>query len=110
MIAGRLDRYITLQRRGAGDDGYSSDGAGEWVTVERDVPASFKPGGGSEGLAAGQTIATAPAVFEIRWSEPLAEVGGGWRLLFDGREWDIKGAAELGRRDGISITAVRERP
>lgn len=49
--------------------------------------------------------ATITARFRIRWSPDVAALSPVWWLVFEGRNFDISGAKEIGRRDGIEITA-----
>lgn len=105
MDAGRLDRQVTLRRASAA----SSNGFNEPVAIWSDlatVRAGFAPVSDGERLRAGETLANMQCRFTVRWSATTAGVDPRDRLIFDGREFDINGVKETGRRDFIEITAT----
>lgn len=104
MRAGPLDRIITLFRPGAAvDDGYTSKPA---LENEGTRKARFIPERVSEIYAGGGRQAQVPIVLEVR-SDPLTrQIDTGWRIEFEGKNYDVTGAQEIGRRNGIRISAV----
>lgn len=101
MLAGRLDRRATLQRpvetRGAaGDSLIAYETVAEVWAGKRDVR-------GRELIAAGGTLAEAETFITIRWR---ADLRPAWRVLLDGRAWDIQHAAEIGRREGLELRCI----
>lgn len=101
MLAGRLDRRATLQRpveaRGAaGDSLITYETVAEVWAGKRDLR-------GREVLAAGATLAEAETFITIRWRSDLRPA---WRVLLDGRAFDIQHAAEIGRREGLELRCL----
>lgn len=105
MSAGRMDRRIRIERDGAAShDGYQNV-PGAPVTVAS-VAASYRPGAGSERFANAETSATAPAIFEIRWSNRVRDVSPLDRVEYGGRMYDITRVEEIERREGVRIFAT----
>lgn len=101
MLAGPLDRRATLQQ-----PEHARGTAGDVVTTYSTVAivwASKRDLRGREFLAAGMTQAEMETVITIRWR---ADVRPDWRVLIDGRAYDIQGSAELGRRDGLELRCI----
>lgn len=101
MRAGRLARRITLLRQ---TETQGPDGAPirTWSEVAK-VWAELVPVGGRERLQAPQTIAERTARIRIRWRSDVDEQ---MRIRHDGRLWEIQGIAEIGRREGLELTAA----
>lgn len=101
MLAGPLDRRATLQRpvlsRGAAGEALTA-----WQTVAT-VWASKRDVRGREFLAAGMTQAEMETTIVIRYRDDVAPT---WRVVLDGRTYDIQGSAELGRRDGLELRCI----
>jgi SPP1 family predicted phage head-tail adaptor len=99
LKAGKLDRRITIQRiNDTGDSNDTwSDVAVLWAT-KRDVRAT-------ERFAERQTIAEIDVVFTIRYpSFPISPDKN--RVAYGGRTYDITGVTEVGRREGLELSAV----
>jgi len=100
MRAGNLDRRVTFQRlattpgRGGEPTKAWADAFTTWAQV-RDVSAS-------ERASAPKEMAQRSSTFTIRWRSDVTE---SMRIVYDGREWDITGIKELGRRGGLEIAA-----
>ncbi|WP_332717347.1 phage head closure protein [Pelagibacterium mangrovi] len=105
MDAGDLDRRITLHKAGEpqGEDDFGNPIPGEDINLTR--WAEYLPVSDRERLAAMEVSASYTARFRIRWSQAVKSVDPTWRLTFEGRVYDISGVKELGRREGIEITA-----
>ena len=99
--AGRLDRRATLQSP-APTRGTAGDTIPGWTTVAT-VWAGKRDVRGREFLAAGATQAEMETVITIRWRSDLTP---GWRVQMDGRTYDIQGAAEIGRREGLELRCI----
>lgn len=101
MRPGELDRRITFQRRGQtqSPSGAIVPGWVDHVTVW----AGFRPTMGRERVQAPQTLATRTGTWRIRWRSDITE---DMRFLFRGQPWQIEGIAEIGRREGLEITAT----
>ena len=104
MDAGKLDRRVTILRysmtRNADNEPIEtwSDLATVW--------ASKKDISDGEKVRAAQIGASLSTRFQIRWSSLVADVNPKDRLRYGGRTYEIVGVKELGRRDGIEISAL----
>ena len=106
MRAGRIDRRITIQEATR-----TQDALGEPVpawsflaTVWAEVRAAR--GGGGEREGEGEKLeATELRLFRIRYSSTVSSVGPQHRIIYDGKTYDIRAVAQIGRREGLAITA-----
>lgn len=104
MQAGKLDRRITVQRNTPTVDGAGGEIAGwadlctVWASKQdvRDVERA-------QAAAIGASITTR---FQVRWSSITSTIDVEDRILFDGRAYDVKATKEIGRREGVEITAA----
>ena len=100
MRAGRMDKRIIIQQVTETQDGYG-DPADSWAafkTVWAEV--IFKPG--REYFNGATDIATAPAIFRIRY---LSGVTRKMRISYDSETYDILSITEIGRKEGLEIVA-----
>lgn len=104
MQAGKLDRRITLQRFTSTVDAYNEPVL-TWATLATRW-ASYEPLSDGERFRAGETAADASARFVIRWSSEVASLNPKDRLTFEGVTYQIVRTKEIGRREGIEITAA----
>lgn len=101
--AALLDRRITVQQKGEVQDETGQPIVGwtdlftTWATVE--------PLQGTERVQAQQLTAAFDTRFTLRWRPdvPLAAAPGTFRVVFDGRNYDVQSTAELGRREGLLL-------
>ncbi len=100
MMAGRLDRQITLQKPTTTKDDYGEEQT-TWSDY-RTVWGSIQEQSGREMFEAGK-LAEIDAVFKVRY---LSEITREWRLKYDGQVYDITNIKELGRKDGLEIAAT----
>jgi head-tail adaptor len=104
-----LDRKITFLAATEGKDPDSGEvvatGRGEVASAR----ASFTPVSDGERLRAAAVEQKAEARFVTRWTRALTEIDGGNRLRFDGADWQITGAKEVGRRRGLEFSAWKIR-
>lgn len=100
--AGKLDRYIELQSLTTTQDA-SGHPVKSWPPLAK-VWASKRVLRGEEKIQNLQKFAQTFSVFRIRWRSDVNPVK---RLvdLSDGRVYDILDVAEVGRREGLDITA-----
>lgn len=96
MDAGKLDRRVTLQRKGAeADDGFQTV-PGDWESLA-DVWAQFLPMSSAERAQAGETAAYNRVRIRIRkdssWSDLNAKDG----FVLAGAEYNILGVTEPDR-------------
>lgn len=103
MRAGSLDRRITLERFTSTRDDYNEE-VRTWTTLASRA-ASYEPLSDGERFRAGETAATASARFVIRHSTAVADLSPLDRLVFEGVTYEIVRVKEIGRREGIEITA-----
>lgn len=105
MEPGKRDRRIVLKRAGGatGTDPFGNPIPGPDVEITR--WAEYLPVSDRERLAAMEVSAEYTARFRILWSAAVAGLNPTWWLTFDGRDYDIAGVKELGRREGLEITA-----
>lgn len=106
MEIGALDRRIQFQRANIIDDGYQSR-PGPHVAYGSPVWASKTPVSDGERFRADTVARDMTDRFVIRWSDWAAGITSADRLVCDGVSYGIIGRKELGRREGIEITAGR---
>lgn len=104
MAAGNLDRRVRLERATRAANAFN-ELVETWATLAT-VWAEYEPLRDAERYAAGQVGATATARFRIRYSSTVADLGPLDRLVYDGRTYDIHAVKEIGRREGLEITAA----
>lgn len=99
-----LDRRIQFLRSTSSDDGFQNVEA--WANHGLPLWASFQPVSDAERWASGQLQATSMARFVVRYSAFTADLNAKDRLTMDGREFEIVGVKERGRREWLEFTAV----
>jgi hypothetical protein len=62
---------------------------------------------GDERFSQPQLVAKQQTEFGVRWSSDIADLSPLDRISYGGSVWDILSVAELGRREGLKIIAVR---
>lgn len=102
--AGKLDRRITIQRAT-----FTRNDMGEqipaWSTLAT-VWAEAKPVSDGERVKAREVSAEISMRFTIRWSTTVGGVNPKDQVVYAGRTYDIVGVKEIGRREGIEISAM----
>src|SRR5262245_14397795 len=101
MRARKMDRRISLYTVAG-----VQDAAGAAVltrTLLANVAAEMRPTRGFEQTEGGRDQARAEKVFRIRWR---SDVTNKHELDFDGVTYDITRIDEVGRRQGLDITAL----
>lgn len=104
MDAGKLDRRITIRRATV-----AADAMNEPVETWADhlcIWAAKRDVSDRERLQAAEYGATITARFTIRWSASSSGIGPKDRISYGGREYDILGIKEIGRREHLEITAA----
>lgn len=104
LTAGKLDRKIILQRFTETRDEYNEP-VKTWATLAT-RSASYEPLSDGERFRASETAANASARFVIRYSAAVADLNPKDRLMFEGDPWEILRVKEIGRREGIEISAT----
>lgn len=125
MQAGRLDRFITIQRKTStlGDDGQPVDTWAQVGVLRR--PATAVAVRGGEGFDNPQFVAKELTQFWIRWSEEVEFLSPLDRIIYPAltddevanspspdvilvrRLYDIQAVHETGRHEGLKIVAER---
>lgn len=104
MEAGKLDRRITIERATESRDEFNNVvlvwSALAVVWAEK---AEIRD---SERVAAQEVGAEVTTRFRIRYSSVVADVNPKDRIAFGGRIYDIVGVKEIGRKEGLEITAA----
>ena len=102
MRAGDLDRSIDIQTSTA-----TQNSVGEpiltWADVASAVPARVMPTRGGERFTAQQVVGDAVTTFRIRYRTGVTVRN---RIVYDGKNWDIRDVREIGRREGLEIDAT----
>lgn len=104
MQAGKLDRRITVRRAVVTQNAYNED-VETWSDLFT-VWASYKPVSDAEQVKAAAVGASITARFQIRWSAQAVSITPLDQLSFEGRAFNITGVKEIGRREGLEISAV----
>ena len=99
-----MDRRLQFLRADLTDDGYSS--VETWADYGSPVWAEKIEISDGERWRAGAVDASVTTRFRIRWSSFSAELTPKDRLSCEGRVFNITGIKELGRREGLEITAA----
>ena len=104
MRAGKLDRTITVQRL-AETVGASGAVTTTWenlLTVRAEV-REITADEAATGFGAGEVETL---IFVVRWHP--SPISTGDRILFEGKSYDLKQIAEIGRRQGWKLRGVAQ--
>lgn len=104
MQAGRLDRLVQFRRAALADDGLTV--SEQWADFGEVVWAEKADISDGERWRAGAVAAHVTTRFRVRWSGIASEITPKDRLVCDGRDYDISGIKEIGRRQFLEITAA----
>lgn len=104
LAAGKLDRRIALQRFTATRDALNNP-VDAWLLLAT-VWASKLDVRDSERFAAKEVGAEIGTRFQLRYSATVADLNPKDRISYNGRTYDIVGVKEIGRREGLEITAI----
>lgn len=104
MRAGRLDRRITLQRATSTKNGFNED-VETWIDIGQ-RRASAMPVSDGERVRAQEVGSVISMRFQIRYSSDVAALSARDRLIYNGESYNITAVKELGRREGLEITAA----
>lgn len=103
MRAGPMDRRITLERFSTTYNEFNEPIEG-WTELATRW-ASKEDVSDGEKLRAAQVGATITSRFRVRWDTVTSTLTAADRLTYDGDVFSIIGTKEIGRREGIEITA-----
>ena len=105
MRAGKMDRRVTFQSQ---SQDYDELGQQENIwNNEFTLWASATPISDGEKFGSAEIKAYATHRFQVRWSSQSVLIKPTWRLVFDGATFDISGIKEIGRHEGLEITATK---
>jgi SPP1 family predicted phage head-tail adaptor len=104
MRSEKLDRRITIERYGVtyNDDNEPTEA---WAALAT-VSASVQYASDGEKVRAAEVGATISVRFQIRYDSTWADVNPKDRVIYEGKTFDIIGVKELGRREGLEISAA----
>jgi len=105
LRAGDLDRRVELQRLVVTRDRMNAP-VQNWSTLA-EVAASLFDVSDAERLSNAEVGASVTTRFRIRWSPDVADLNAKDRLVCEGAVYAISGVKQVGRRDGLEITAAR---
>jgi SPP1 family predicted phage head-tail adaptor len=103
MDSGPLDRKITLERFSTTYNEFNEPFEG-WATLAV-RSASKDDVSDGEKLRAAQVGATITSRFRVRYDSVTSTLTAADRLTYEGKQFSIVGTKEIGRREGIEITA-----
>lgn len=104
MKVGKLNRRISLQRYTIVTNRLNEQ---EQIwNVFAEVWASKQDISDSERIASQQIQATITTRFQIRYNALVSSLNAKDRVVFEGRIYDISAVKEIGRKEGIEISAV----
>lgn len=104
MKAGPRDRLITIERA-TSTPGPMNAPVLTWAPLAK-VWASKRDVSDAERVAAAEVSAEITARFQILYSSRVASVNPKDRIICQGQVFDISAVKEIGRRDGLEITAA----
>jgi head-tail adaptor len=107
MRAGKLDRRVRIERATTSQNDFGTP-VPTWALLT-EVSANIDAGAGSEQRLAMETTADQRRTFKIRWMAGLAVTDRIVYRDYEGgpqRAWDILDIAEIGRREGLLVTAI----
>jgi SPP1 family predicted phage head-tail adaptor len=106
VISGPRNRRITIERRTYTTDSFGGEIVA-WIEVGSGWWVSSLPVKDSEAFRNSEATATITHRFQMLWSATAwAEIDPRCRITFDGRLYDVVAVKEIGRRDGIEISAT----
>lgn len=105
MRLGKLNKRITVRRASAPTRNAMNEPVEVWGDLGKFWAEQIdqRP---TESWKAGQTAAQVERVWRVRWHARTATISPSDRLVCDGREFQIIGVTEVGRRFGIEIVGI----
>ncbi len=106
LSVGLMDREIVLQTATLSQDPDSGEVLIDWTQNTTTIWAQWLPAGTREAWLAQQRLESfVDGVFRI-WERTPRPTPEGTRIVFDGREFDVKPYVEIGRGEGLEIPVV----
>lgn len=109
LAAGDLDREVTIQEltSSAGTSGFPVE---TWAALGDALFMQLMPLTSLERFQSGQTSSPVQTRWRCQYDErldpDLVNVQKARRLVYAGRAYDITGAQQIGRQDGIELTTL----
>lgn len=105
MRLGKLNKRIVIRRATAATRNAMNEPVEVWADFGGFMaePLQQRP---TESWKAGQTAAQVERAWRVRWTARSATISASDRLVCDGREFQIIGVTEVGRRVGIEIVGI----
>lgn len=104
--AGDMDREIVLQTATKTQDTSSGEEVIQWGLLNETIWAQWLPAGTRESWQAQQRLgAFVDGVFRIYDRQPRPTPSNS-RVVFDGRDYDVKGVVEIGRGEGLELVVT----
>jgi SPP1 family predicted phage head-tail adaptor len=104
MESGKLDRRIVIERAALTANAFG-EGVPTWAPLA-EVWAHKQDVSDKERQQSAEVSAEITTRFRIRWSPDVATLNPKDRIVFDGRTFEIWGVKEIGRREGLEISAT----
>ncbi len=104
LSPGAMDRRITIERKYITTGDFNEEVI-VWAPVAT-VWAKKLDVSDGERLRAREVAADITTRFQVRWSQAVRYVDAEHRLKYDGLIYDIFGVKEIGRREGLEISAT----
>lgn len=104
MQAGQMDRRLTIQRATYATNGFNEP-VPTWTTLAT-VWARRINVSDAERQRSAETAAEITARFQVRYQAALASLNPKDRVICEGDTFDIWGVKEIGRREGLEISAT----
>ena len=101
MNPNKLDRRITIQAKTTALD-VNGDRIDTWMNLYTNIAANVKPTGGREMVSEHRMFETSSALFMTRY---YSDVTQQHRIFYNNKYYNITSINELGRHDGLLITA-----
>lgn len=105
MRSEALDRLITLQRASVTQDPGTGENVETWATLAT-VCAGKRDVSDAERVASAEVQATITTRFVIRWDSAWSDLNPKDRVVYDGRTYDIAAVKEIGRCEGLELSAA----
>lgn len=109
-----LDRRIDIERKSVSQDSYGGE-TESWTKIATRLAAWYGAVSGDERFVSDQFSATQQVEFRIRYREQFADLSPLDRIIYpasssspgEGAVYNILEVREMGRREALSIIAVR---
>jgi head-tail adaptor len=105
MRLGKMDRRVTVRRATTPARNALNEPIEVWTDLGTFWAEQLSQAP-RESWKAAQTAAQVERVWRLGWNQRTASISPSDRLVCDGREYQIIGVTEVGRRKGVEIVAI----